>query len=123
VDLASIRRVLTSDVSSAGATAFADAFGASVTPFFGIKEGGVFAGWPAGTEDDAVKGAAFPVPGIPLAIADEQGKRLPTDQVGTLVVRGDAPSLSSGYTTGETRRRDSWFDLQCRGALGTDSSL
>src|SRR5262245_891153 len=122
-DLASIRRVLTSDVSSAGAAAFADAFGASVTPFFGLNEVGVFAGWPAGMEDDAVKGAAFPVPGIPLAIADEQGKRLPTDQVGTLVVRGDAPSLSSGYTTGETRRRDSWFHLQCRGALSADNSL
>lgn len=122
-DLASIRRVLTSDDSSAGATAFADAFGASVTPLFGLNEVGVFAGWPAGREDDAVEAAALPVPGIPLAIVDEQGERLPTDQVGKLVVRGDAPSLSSGYAIGETRRRDSWFHLQCRGALAADNSL
>jgi hypothetical protein len=122
-DLGSIRRVLTSDDSSAGATAFADAFGASVTPLFGLNEVGVFAGWPAGREDDAVEAAALPVPGIPLAIADDQGERLPTDQVGKLLVRGDAPSLSSGYTTGQTRRRDSWFHLQCRGALGADNSL
>jgi hypothetical protein len=122
-DLGSIRRALVSDDSSAGATAFEEAFGARVTPVLGLNEVGVVAGWPAGMEDDAVEATAMPVPGIPLAVVDEQGKQLPIDQVGSVVVRGDAASLCIGYTTGETRRQDSWFHLQCRGALGADNSL
>ena len=123
IDLGSIRRALSHDESSAGATVFADAFGAAVTPLIGLNEVGVVAGWPAGTESRAVAATAMPVPGIPLAIVDEQGKPLPPDQVGDVVVRGDAPSLCSGYLSGETRRRDSWFHLRFRGALGTDNSL
>jgi acyl-CoA synthetase (AMP-forming)/AMP-acid ligase II len=123
IDLGSIRRALSNDESSAGATAFADAFGAGVTPLIGLNEVGVVAGWPTGTESHAVEATAMPVPGIPLAIVDEQGKRLPPDQVGDVVIRGDAPSLCSGYMSGETRPRDSWFHLQFRGALRTDNSL
>jgi acyl-CoA synthetase (AMP-forming)/AMP-acid ligase II len=123
IDLGSIRRALSHDESSAGATVFADAFGAAVTPLIGLNEVGVVAGWPAGTESHAVAATAMPVPGIPLAIVDEQGKRLPPDQVGDVVVRGDAPSLCSGYMSGETKRRDSWFHLRFRGALSTDNSL
>jgi acyl-CoA synthetase (AMP-forming)/AMP-acid ligase II len=123
IDLGSIRRALASEESSVGATAFEDAFGARVTPLLGLNEVGVVAGWPAGAEHDAVAATAMPVPGIPLAIVDEQGKELPADRVGNVVVRGDAPSLCSGYTSGETKRRDSWFHLQCRGALGADNSL
>jgi acyl-CoA synthetase (AMP-forming)/AMP-acid ligase II len=122
-DLGSIRRALLSDELSAGATAFGEAFGARVTPLIGLNEIGVVAGWPTGKEADAVDATAMPVPGIPLAIVDEKGKQLPADKVGDVVVRGDARSLCSGYTSGETKRRDAWFSLQFRAALGTDNSL
>jgi acyl-CoA synthetase (AMP-forming)/AMP-acid ligase II len=123
IDLAPIHRALVSDESSAGATAFADAFGATVTTVFALNELGVVAGWPAGAEGDEVPGTGLPVPGIPLAIVDEQGAELPTGQVGEVVVRGDAQSLFSGYTSGSAPRRDSWLDLGWQGALGADGSL
>jgi acyl-CoA synthetase (AMP-forming)/AMP-acid ligase II len=123
IDLAPIHRALVSDESSAGATAFADAFGATATTVFALDELGVVASWPAGAEGDTVSGTGLPVPGIPLAIVDEQGAELPSGQVGELVVRGDAQSLFSGYTSGSTPRRDSWLDLGWQGALGADGSL
>jgi len=58
IDLGSIRRALSHDESSAGATVFADAFGAAVTPLIGLNEVGVVAGWPAGTESHAVAATA-----------------------------------------------------------------
>jgi len=122
VDLGSIRRALVSD-ESAGATAFEEAFGTRVTPLLGLSELGVIAGWPAGTEHNAVAGAAMPVPAIQLVIVDEQGAQLPAGEVGDVVVRGDAPSLFSGYAGGEPPRRDSWLQLGWRGALGADHSL
>ena len=123
VDLGSIRRALVSDESSAGATAFEEAFGTRVTPLFGLNELGVIAGWPSGAEHDAVAGAAMPLAGIQLAIVDEQGTELPAGEVGDVVVRGDTPSLFSGYAGGESPRRDSWLRLGRRGALGADHSL
>jgi len=44
IDLGSIRRALSHDESSAGATVFADTFGAAVTPLIGLNEVGVVAG-------------------------------------------------------------------------------
>jgi acyl-CoA synthetase (AMP-forming)/AMP-acid ligase II len=123
VDLGSIGRALASDESSAGAAAFEEAFGTRVTPLFGLNELGVVAGWPAGAEHEAVTGSAMPVPGIQLAIVDEQGTQLPAGEVGDVVVRGDTPSLFSGYAGGESPRRDSWLQLGWRGALGAGHSL
>jgi acyl-CoA synthetase (AMP-forming)/AMP-acid ligase II len=123
IDLATIHRALVSDESSAGATAFADAFGATATSVFALNELGVIAGWPAEAEGDTVSGTGLPVPGIPLAIVDEQGAELPSGEVGEVVVRGDAQPLFSGYTSGSTPRRDSWLDLGWQGALGADGSL
>jgi acyl-CoA synthetase (AMP-forming)/AMP-acid ligase II len=123
IDLESVRRALVSDESSAGATAFEEAFGTRVTPLFGLNELGVVAGWPAGAENDAVAGAVMPVPGVQLAIVDEHGTELPAGQVGDVVVRGDAPSLFSGYMGGRRQRQDSWLHLGWRGALGADHSL
>jgi acyl-coenzyme A synthetase/AMP-(fatty) acid ligase len=123
IDLGSIRRTLSNEESTAGATAFAEAVGAAVTPLIGLNEVGVVAGWPAGMEGQAVEATAIPVPGIPLSIVDEQGKLLSADHVGNVVVRGDAPSLWSGYTRGETKRRDAWFHLHFQAALGGDNSL
>ena len=123
IDLGSIRRALSNDEPLAGVTAFAEVVGAAVTPLIGLNEIGVVAGCPAGKEGHAFEKTAIPVPGIPLAIVDEQGKQLPADQVGDVVVRGDAPSLCGSYTSGETKRRDGWFHLHFRAALGADNSL
>jgi AMP-binding enzyme len=123
IDLGSIRRALSNDEPFAGVTAFAEVVGAAVTPLIGLNEIGVVAGCPTGEEGHAVEKTAIPVPGIPLAIVDGQGKQLPADHVGDVVVRGDAPSLCGGYTSGETKRRDGWFHLHFRAALGADNSL
>jgi acyl-CoA synthetase (AMP-forming)/AMP-acid ligase II len=123
IDLGSIRRALSSEESSAGATAFADAFGAGIAPLFGLDELGIVAGWPAETEHDAAPGTARPVPGIKLAIVDEHGAELPAGEVGAVVVRGDAQALFSGYAGGASTERESWLDLGWQGALGADESL
>jgi acyl-CoA synthetase (AMP-forming)/AMP-acid ligase II len=123
IDLGPIRRALVSDESSAGAVAFADVFGMKAARLFGQTELGVVAGWPAGAEHDAVAEAAMPVPGVQLAVVDEQGSELPADEVGEVVVRGDAQSLFSGYVGAQPPRRDSWLRLGWRGALGADGSL
>jgi acyl-coenzyme A synthetase/AMP-(fatty) acid ligase len=123
VELDSIRRALTTDESADGAIAFAGAFGAAVAPLFGLKELGVVAGWPGGSEGEALGGTGLPVAGIQLAIVDEQGSELPAGQVGDVIVRGDAQSLFSGYIGGTAPRRDSWFDMRWQGALSADGRL
>lgn len=123
IDLGPIRRALVSDESSAGAVAFADAFGTKVTRLFGQTELGVVAGWPAGAEHDADAETAIAVPGIQLAVVDEQGSELPAGELGEVVVRGDAQSRFMGYVGGEPPRRNSWLRLGWQGALDADRSL
>jgi hypothetical protein len=112
VDLGSIRRALTSDESADGATAFQQAFGAEIEPVYGSKETGVVA-------------ALSPLPGIQLAIVDEEGSEVPAGQVGDVAVRGDTPSLFAGYdrARGGAPRPDEWFRVGGRGAIEDDGSL
>jgi acyl-coenzyme A synthetase/AMP-(fatty) acid ligase len=125
VELGSIRRALASGERTDGATAFQDAFGAKVAPVYGSKETGAVAGCPSGVEGEAAPGTGLPLPGIHLAIVDEQGYELPFGQVGDVVVRGDAPSLFAGYNSARdgAPRPDEWFRVGGRGALDADGSL
>jgi beta-lactam-binding protein with PASTA domain/acyl-CoA synthetase (AMP-forming)/AMP-acid ligase II len=121
----SINRALLSDERSSGATAFANAVGANVAAVFGLAELGVVAGRPAGTEGEDTTVTAWPVPGIELAVVDEQGTRLPAGLVGDVVVRGEAPSLVVGYAGSGDRvpQRDGWLRFGWRGALAADGAL
>ena len=112
VDLGSISRALTSEESADGATAFQQAFGAEIEPVYGSKETGVVAAW-------------SPLPGIRLAIVDEQGNEVAAGQAGDVAVRGDTPSLFVGYDGARVRvpRPDEWFRVGGRGALEADGSL
>jgi len=113
VDLASTRRALTSDEPADGAIAFQDAIGAKAFPVYGTTETGV------------VAGSGVPVPGIELAILDEEGNELPSGEVGAVVLRGDTPSLFAGYhgSRGSTPRPDEWFRVGGRGTLDGEGML
>ena len=125
VDLGSIRRALLSDAAFEGATAFASAFGTTVTPVFGVDELGVVAGWSAGREPAAAPGRARPVAGVHVAVHGDDQEELPPGEVGDVVVRGDAPVLFTGYTGREHGRSRSatWFRLGWHGSLTGDGTL
>jgi hypothetical protein len=124
VELASVRRVLTSGEPADGAIAFGDAFGAKVAPVYGLAETGVLAGWPLGKEIQAAPGTGIPLPGIQLAIVDEQGNELPSGEVGDVLVRGGAPSFFAGYIgAGGPPGTNDWFRVGGRGAVEADGRL
>jgi AMP-binding enzyme len=124
VELASVRRVLTSGEPADGAIAFGDAFGAEVAPVYGFAETGVLAGWPLGREVQAAPGTGIPLPAIQLAIVDEQGNELPFGEVGDVRVRGGAPSFFAGYTgAGGPPGTNDWFRVGGRGAVEADGRL
>jgi hypothetical protein len=124
VELASVRRILTSEEPADGAIAFGDAFGAEVAPVYGLAETGVLAGWPLGRAIQAAPGTGIPLPGIQLAIVDEQGNELPSGEIGDVLVRGGAPSFFAGYTgAGGPPGTNDWFRVGGRGAVEADGRL
>jgi acyl-coenzyme A synthetase/AMP-(fatty) acid ligase len=124
VDLGSIRRALVDSEETEGASSFATAFGAALVPIFALDELGVLAGWPAGREGNADAHTAKPAPGIQVAVVDENGTELPRGEVGDVAVRGDAPTLFTGYAGREGRSRSAgWFRFGWRGALTADGAL
>jgi acyl-coenzyme A synthetase/AMP-(fatty) acid ligase len=124
VELASVRRALTSGEPADGAIAFGDAFDAKVAPVYGLAETGVLAGWPLGRAIQAAPGTGIPLPGIQLAIVDEQGNELPSGEIGDVLVRGGAPSFFAGYTgAGGPPGTKDWFRVGGRGAVEADGRL
>lgn len=124
VDLRSIRRALVDSDETEGASSFATAFGAALVPVFALDELGVVAGWPAGREGHADAQTAQPAPGVQVAVVGEDGTELPPGEVGDVAVRGDAPTLFTGYAGKEGRSRSAgWFRFGWRGALTAEGAL
>jgi len=124
VDLRSIRRAFVGTDETEGATSFSTAFGAALVPVFALDELGVVAGWPASREGDADAHTAQPTPGVQLAVVGEDGTELPPGKVGDVAIRGDAPTLFTGYAGREGRSRSAeWFRFGWRGALTAEGAL
>jgi acyl-coenzyme A synthetase/AMP-(fatty) acid ligase len=124
VDLGSIRRAFVDTDETEGAAAFSAAFGAALVPVFTLDELGIMAGWPNGQESRADARTAQPAPGVQLAVVGEDGTELPPGEIGDVVVRGDAPTLFTGYAGREGRSRSAeWFRFGWRGTLTAEGAL
>jgi acyl-coenzyme A synthetase/AMP-(fatty) acid ligase len=124
VDLSSIRRAFVGSVETDGANSFSTAFGAALVPVFALDELGVVAGWPAGREGRGDAHTAQPAPGVQVAVVGDDGTELQPGEVGDVAVRGDAPTLFTGYAGREGRSRSAeWFRFGWRGALTAEGAL
>jgi len=124
VDLRSIRRAFVDTDETGGAAAFSAAFDAALVPVFTLDELGIVAGWPNGRERGADAKTAQPAPGVRLAVVAEDGTELQPGEVGDVVVRGDAPTLFTGYAGKEGRSRSAeWFRFGWRGMLTAEGAL
>jgi acyl-CoA synthetase (AMP-forming)/AMP-acid ligase II len=100
-DLSSVRTLMVSGSSLTPALRerARDLFGESLYDVYGSTE----AGWVAvATPDDVVKrpeSVGRPVPGVEVAVLDEEGRELPQGEVGRLYIRSEA--RFEGYTGGE----------------------
>lgn len=88
--------------------AFKEKFGADIYEGYGLSEAAPTVS--AHRRDEPIKpgsvGRAFP--GVEIRIVDEEGRELPTDEVGELIVRGD--NISPGYFRNETATREALRD-------------
>jgi acyl-coenzyme A synthetase/AMP-(fatty) acid ligase len=124
VDLRSIRRAFVGSDETEGANSFSTTFGAALVPVFALDELGVVAGWPAGREGRGDAHTAQPAPGVQVAVVGGDGTELQAGEVGDVAVRGDAPTLFTGYAGREGRSRSAeWFRFGWRGALTAEGAL
>ncbi|MFV3131857.1 malonate--CoA ligase [Niveispirillum sp. KHB5.9] len=92
-------------------TEFSDRTGHAILERYGMTEAGMITSNPlVGTRVPGTVG--FPLPGVSLRIADEQGALLGTDEIGQIEIKG--PNLFKGYwnkpeKTAEDMRADGFF--------------
>lgn len=105
--------------------AFEARTGLRILERYGMTETGMIASNPL--EGERVAGTVgFPLPDVAVRVCDEQGKILPTGEVGVIEVSG--PNVFAGYwempeKTAEEFRPDGWFITGDLGQLDTEGRL